>query len=54
MFKSIAVAYVNPSISCKMVLILGNGKGVRIIRLFTSLKSVKNLTVWFDFGTGFP
>ena len=50
MFKSITVAYVNLSISCKMELIVGNGKGVRMIRLFTSLKSVKNLTVWFDFG----
>ena len=49
MFESITVAYVNPSISCKMVLLLGNGKDVRTICLFTFLKSERNRIVWFDF-----
>ena len=51
MFKSRAVAYVNPSSSCKTVLILGIGNGFLTIRLFTSLKSLTNRTVWFCFGT---
>ena len=50
MLRSIAVANVNPSISCRTVLILGIGNGVRIKRLFTSLKLVKKRTVWFAFG----
>ena len=51
MFRSSAVAYVNPSSSCKTVLILGIGNGFLTIRLFTSLKSLMNHTVWFYFGT---
>ena len=50
MFKSIAVADVNPSISGKVELILGIGKGVRTMRLFTSLKLVRNFTIWFNVG----
>ena len=50
MFKSRAVAYVNPVISCRTDKILGIGNGVRITRLFTSLKSDMNLTVLFFLG----
>ena len=50
MFKSKAVAKVKPSISCKTVLILGNGNGFLTIRLFTSLKSVRKRTVPSFFG----
>ena len=51
MLRSRAVAKVKPSISCKTVLILGNGNGFLTTRLFTSLKSLRNLTVWSCFGT---
>ena len=40
MFKSRAVAKVNPSDSCKTVLILGIGNGFLTSHLFTSLKSL--------------
>ena len=51
MSRSRTVAYVNPSSSCKTVLILGIGNGFLTICLFTSLKSLTNHTVWFCFGT---
>ncbi len=38
MFKSSVVAYVKPSSSCNVVLILGIGYGFLTIRLFSSLK----------------
>ena len=50
MFKYIAVANVNPSISFKMELILSIGKDVRSMCLFSSLKFVRNRTVWSNFG----
>ena len=50
MFKSRDVAYINPSMSCNIVEILGIGYGVCIIHLFTSLKSKKTLTWPFFFG----
>ena len=40
MFKSRAVAKVNPSNSCSTVLILGIGTGFLTSQLFTSLKSL--------------
>ena len=49
-FKSRAEAYVKPSICWSTVVILGIGKGVRTKRLFTSLKSPKNLTVLSALG----
>ena len=45
MFKSRAVAKVNPSNSCNTVLILGIGNGFLTGRLFTSLKSLMKRTV---------
>ena len=51
MFKSRAVAQENPSSSCKTVLILGIGKGVLTILLFTSQKLLKKHTVPFFIGT---
>ena len=45
MFKSRAVAKVNPSNSCITVLMLGNGNGFRTSHLFTSLKSLMKHTV---------
>ncbi len=51
MFRSRAVAYVNPSSSCKTLLILGIGNGFLTIHLFTSLKSLTKCTDWYHFGT---
>ena len=51
MFRSRAVAYVNPSSSCKTVLILGIGNGFLTIHLLTSLKSLMTHTVLSFFGT---
>ena len=45
MFKSSAIAKVNPSNSCSIVLILGIGNGFLTNRLFTSLKSRMKRTV---------
>ena len=45
MFKSRAVAKVNPSNSCSTVLILGIGNGFLTSHLFTSLKSLMKCTV---------
>ena len=45
MFKSKAVAKVNPSNSCNTVLILGIGNGFLTSHLFTSLKSLMKRTV---------
>ncbi len=50
MFKSNVVAYVKPSNSCNVVLILGIGYGFLTIRLFSSLKSNFVRTVWSFFG----
>jgi hypothetical protein len=44
-FESKAVAKVQPSISCKTVLILGMGNGFLTIRLFSSLKSLTKFKV---------
>ena len=46
MFTYIVVANVNPSIPCKVELSVCSGKGARTMCLFTSLKSVRSLTVW--------
>ena len=51
MFRSRAVAYVNPLSVCKTVLILVIGNGFLTVHLFTYLKSLTNHTVWFCFGT---
>ncbi len=50
MFKSKVVAYVKPSSSCNVVLILGIGYGLRTIRLLSSLKSDIVRTVWSFLG----
>ncbi len=50
MFKSKVVAYMKPSSSCNVVLILGIGYGFLTIRLFSSLKSDIVRTVWSFFG----
>jgi hypothetical protein len=50
MFKSRVVAYVKPSSSCKVVLILGIGYGLLTMRLLSSLKSDIVLTVCSFFG----
>jgi hypothetical protein len=50
MFKSKVVAYVEPSSSCNVVLILGIGYGFHTIRMFSSLKSDIVRTVWSFFG----
>ncbi len=50
MFKSKVVAYVKPSSSCNVVLILGIGYGFLTIRLFSSLNSDIVRTVWSFFG----
>ncbi len=50
MFKSSVVAYVKPSSSCSVVLILGIGYGLLNIRLLSSLKSDIVHTVWSLFG----
>ncbi len=50
MFKSKVVAYVKPSSSCNVVLILGIGYGFLMIRLFSTLKSDIVRTVWSFFG----
>ena len=50
MFKSKVVAYVKPSSSCNVVLILGIGYGFLTIRLFSSLKSDIVCTVWSFLG----
>ncbi len=50
MFKSKVVAYVKPSSSCSVVLILGIGYGFLTIRLLSSLKSDIVRTVWSFFG----
>jgi hypothetical protein len=50
MFKSSVVAYVKPSSSCSMVLILGIGYGFLMIHLLSSLKYDIVRTVWFFFG----
>jgi hypothetical protein len=50
MFKSSVVAYVKPSSSCNLVLILGIGYGFLTICLLSSLKSVIVRTVWSFFG----
>ncbi len=49
MFKSKVVAYVKPSSSCNVVLILGIGYGFCTIRLFSSLKSDIVRIVWSFF-----
>ncbi len=49
MFKSSVVAYMKPSSSCKVVLILGIGYGFLTIRLLSSLKSEFVRTVWSFF-----
>ena len=43
------MAKVKPSISCKTVLIFGNGNGFLTIRLLTSLRSLSTLIVWSFF-----
>ncbi len=50
MFKSKVVAYVKPSSSCNVVLILGIGYGFCTICLFSSLKPDIVRTVWSFFG----
>ena len=50
MFKSRAVAKVNPSNSCNIVLILGIGNGLLTSQLFTSLKLLMKRTVLFFLG----
>ncbi len=50
MFKSNVVAYVKPSSSCNVVLVLGIGYGFLAICLFSSLKSDIVRTVWSFFG----
>ncbi len=50
MFKSKVVAYVMPSSSCNVVLILGIGYGLRTMRLLSSLKSDIVRTVWSFLG----
>ncbi len=52
MFKASVVAYVKPSSSCNVVLILvlGIGYGFLTIRLLSSLKSDIVRTVWSFFG----
>ncbi len=50
MFKSFVVAYVKPSSSCNVVLILGIGYGFLTIHLLSSLKSDIVRTVWSFFG----
>ncbi len=50
MFKSKVVAYVKPSSSCKVVLILGIGYGLRTMLLLSSLKSDIVCTVWSFLG----
>ncbi len=50
MFKSRVVAYVKPSSSCNVVLILGIGYGLRTMRLLSSLKSDIVRTVWSFLG----
>jgi hypothetical protein len=50
MFMSKVVAYVKPSSSCKVVLILGMGYGLRTMRLLSSLKSDMVRTVWSFLG----
>ncbi len=48
MFKSRAVAKVNPSNSCSTVLILGIGNGFLASHSFTSLKSlIKHIVLTF-------
>ncbi len=49
MFKSKVVAYVKPSSSCNVVLILGIGYGFLTIHLFSSLKTGIVRTVWSFF-----
>ncbi len=50
MFKCKVVAYVKPSSSCKVVLILGIGYGLRTMHLLSSLKSDIVCTVWSFLG----
>ena len=50
MFRSRAVAKVNPSNSCETVLILGIGNGFLTSRLYTSLKSLMKNKVLSFFG----
>ncbi len=50
MFKSNVVAYVEPSSSCNVVLILGIRNGFLTICLFSSLKSDIVRTVWSFLG----
>jgi hypothetical protein len=50
MFKSRAVAKVNPSNSCSTVLIFGIGKGFLINLLLTSQKLLRKQMVLFFFG----
>ncbi len=50
MFRSRAIAKVNPSNSCSTVLIFGIGKGFVINLLLTSQKLLKKRTVLFVFG----
>ncbi len=50
MFKSSVVAYVKPSSSCKVVLILGIGYSFLTIFLLSSLKPEIVRTVWSFFG----
>jgi hypothetical protein len=50
MFKSKVVAYVKPSSSCTVVLILGMGYGLRTMHLLSSLKSNIVCTMWSFLG----
>jgi hypothetical protein len=50
MFKSRVVAYVKPSSSCKVVLILGMGYGFLTMHLLSSPNSDMVCTVWSFFG----
>ena len=50
MFKSMAVAQVNPSNSCNTVMILGNRDGFLTSPLFNSLKPERKRNVLFSFG----
>jgi hypothetical protein len=50
MFKSRVVAYVKPSSSFKVLVILGMGYGFLTMRLLSSLKSDMVCTVWSFFG----
>ena len=50
MFKSREVAYLKPSSFNNKSCILGIGNGLRLIRLFSSLKSEIKRTVPFFFG----